>query len=83
MFPDFVLPSFVPPSPTRTTSRTRSRMVCMGGAEEITKTTMEVNSIVAKVANENTQVAPNTIKVATKTMHPSTLSTIKEIEKGT
>jgi hypothetical protein len=55
----------------------------MGGAEEITKTTMEVNSIVAKVANENTQVAPNTIKVATKTMHPSTLSTIKEIEKGT
>jgi hypothetical protein len=58
-------------------------MVCMGGAKEGTKTTMEVNSIVAKVAIENTQVAPDTIKVATKTMHRSTLSTIKKIEKGT
>ncbi len=55
----------------------------MGGAQEGTKTTMEVDSIVAKVAIESIQVAPDTTEATTKIMHPFTLSTITEIEEGT
>jgi hypothetical protein len=55
----------------------------MGGAEEGIVTTMEVDSIIAKVTTKSTQVAPNTTKAATKTMHPSTLSTIIETKEGT
>ncbi len=44
---------------------------------------MEVDSIVAKVATESIQVAPNITKAAIETMHPSTLSTIVETEEGT
>jgi hypothetical protein len=55
----------------------------MGGAEEGTETTMEVDSITVEVATKSIQVAPNTTKVATETEHPSTLSTIIEIEEGT
>jgi len=55
----------------------------MGGAEEGTGTTMEVDSITAELIIESIQVAPNTIEAITKTMHPSTLSTIVESEKGT
>jgi hypothetical protein len=55
----------------------------MGGAEEGILTTMEVHSIIAKVTTKSTQVAPNTTKATTKTMHPSTLSTIIETKEGT
>jgi len=81
-FLDFILPPFVPPFPTRMTSKTRSTMVCMGGVEEGTKPTMKVDSIIAKVATKSIQVVPNTIEAATKTMHPSTLSIIRETKKG-
>lgn len=57
-------------------------MVCMGGVEEGTKPTMKVDSIIAKVATKSIQVVPNTIEAATKTMHPSTLSIIRETKKG-
>ncbi len=50
----------------------------MGGVDEGTKTTMEVVSIVIDVVAKSTQVALDTIEVAIKTMHPSTLSTIVE-----
>jgi hypothetical protein len=57
-------------------------IVSMGGVEEGTVITKEVDSIVAKKATKSIQVAPNTTKVVTKTMHPSTLSTIVEIKEG-
>jgi hypothetical protein len=41
-----------------------------------------VDSIAAKVPTKSTQVAPNITKTATKIVHPSTLSTIVEIEEG-
>ncbi len=53
------------------------------GVEERTVTTMEVDSIIAKVATKNILGAPNTTKATTKTMHPSTMSTIIEIKEGT
>ncbi len=54
----------------------------MGGLEEGTWTTMEVDSIVTKMAIESIQVVVNTTEVVIETMHPSTLSTIVEIEDG-
>ncbi len=62
-----------------TTSRTRFGMISMGGVKEGIEPIMEVDSIVAKMATKSIQVAPNTIKGTTKTVHPSTLSTIVEI----
>jgi hypothetical protein len=55
----------------------------MGGAEEGTGTAMEVDSITTELVTKSTQVAPNTIEAIIETMHPSTLSTIVESEKGT
>ncbi|CAM6011937.1 unnamed protein product [Sphagnum balticum] len=55
----------------------------MGRVEEGTGTTMEVDFIVVEVAIESIQVAIDTTKVATKTMHPSTLSTVVETDEGT
>jgi hypothetical protein len=43
---------------------------------------MEVDSIVTKMAIESIQVVVNTTEVVIETMHPSTLSTIVEIEDG-
>ncbi len=63
-------------------SITRFGTISMGGAKEGTKTMMEVESIVAKVATKSTQVAHDTTKAAIKTMHPSALSTIIETEEG-
>jgi hypothetical protein len=42
------------------TSRTKFKTVNMGGVEKGTRTTMEVDPIVAEVATESTQVAPDT-----------------------
>ncbi len=64
-------------------SRTRYGTVSMGGAKEGTETTMEVDSIVAKVATKSTQVAHDTIEAAIKIVHPLALFTIIEIEEGT
>lgn len=50
----------------------------MGGVDEGTKTTMEMVSIVIEVVAKSTQVALDTIEVAIKTMHPSTMFTIVE-----
>ncbi len=83
VFPNFVVPPFVVPSPVRTTSRNKSKIVNMGGVEEKIETTMEVDSITTDVATESNQVALDTIEATTKTMHPSTLSTIIESEEGT
>ncbi len=44
---------------------------------------MEVDSIVVEVATESSQVVFDTTKVATKIVHPSTLSTIVETKDGT
>ncbi len=44
---------------------------------------MEMDSIIAKVTTKSTQAAPNTTQATTKTMHPSTLSTIIETKEGT
>jgi hypothetical protein len=63
-------------------SKTKSRIVNMGGAKKRTITTMEVDSIATKVVTESTQVALDTIEATTKTMHPLTLSTIVEIREG-
>ncbi len=83
VFPNFVLPPFVPPSLARSTSRTKFGMVSMGGVEEGTRTIMEVDSIATKVVIESTQVALDTIEITTETMHPSILSTIVETKEGT
>jgi hypothetical protein len=82
-FPDFTLHLFVAPFPNVTYSQTHLGIVSMGGLEEGTRTMMEVDSIVAKVATKSSQVAPHTIETTTKTMHPSTLATIVEINKVT
>ncbi len=82
-FADFVVPLFVPPFLVGTTSRTRYGMISMRGVKEGIETIMEVDSIVAKMATKSIQVAPNTTKATTKTVHPSTLSTVVEIEEGT
>ncbi len=42
---------------------------------------MEVHYIATKVPTKSTQVAPNTTKIATKIVHPSTLCTIVKIEE--
>jgi hypothetical protein len=63
-------------------SRTIFEKFSMGGVEEGTITTMEVDSIVAEVATESTQIAPDTIEAIIEIVHPSTLSTIIEIEEG-
>jgi hypothetical protein len=55
----------------------------MGGADKGTGTTMEVDSIVVKVATKSIQVAHDTTEVAIKIVHPSALSTIIETNKGT
>jgi len=65
------------------TSITKFGIVSMGRAKEGTRTMMEVDSIVVKVATESIQVAPNTTKATTKIIHPSTLSTIVETKEGT
>jgi hypothetical protein len=44
---------------------------------------MEVDFIIAEMAIKNIHVAPNTIEVATETMHPSTLSTIVKTKEST
>jgi hypothetical protein len=81
-FPNFVVLPFITPSPTRTTSKSRFGTINIRGVEEGTRTIMEANSIVVEMAIESTYVAPNTTEATTKTMHPSTLSTIIEIERG-
>ncbi len=43
---------------------------------------MEVDSSATEMATKSTQVALATTKASTKTMHPSTLPTIVEIEEG-
>jgi hypothetical protein len=48
----------------------------MGGAKEGTETTMEVDSIVAKVATKSIQVAHDNIEAAIKIVHPLALFTI-------
>ncbi len=81
-FPNFVVPSFVPPSLVRTTSKTRLGTISMGGIEKRIETIMEVDSIATKVATKNTQAVPDTTEAIIKTVHPSTLSTITKIEKS-
>ncbi len=54
----------------------------MAGAEEQTRTTMEVDSIVARMATESTQVALDITKVVTKIVRPPTLSTILKTKEG-
>jgi hypothetical protein len=54
VFPDFVLHSFVAPSPIRMSSITKFGTIGMGGAEEGIGTIMDVDSIVAKVATKST-----------------------------
>jgi hypothetical protein len=54
----------------------------MGKIEEGTGTTMEVDFITIEVAIESTQVALDTTKIGTEIAHPSTLSTIMEIDEG-
>lgn len=53
-FLDFVIPPFVTPSLARMASKTISEIVSMGGAEEGTRITMEVDSIVIEVAIKST-----------------------------
>jgi len=53
-FPNFVLCSFIAPSPAKTLSKTKYGIVDVGGVEEGTTTTMEVDSIVAEVATKST-----------------------------
>ncbi len=55
----------------------------MGGVEEGTRTTIEVDFIAIEVAIESIHVAIDTTKVATKIVHPSTLSTVVETDEGT
>jgi hypothetical protein len=55
----------------------------MGRVEEGTRTTMEVNFLILEVAIESIQVFLDTTEATIKTMHPSTLSTIVEIDEGT
>jgi hypothetical protein len=71
-FPDNVKPPFVAPSLARTVPETIYEIVSMGGVEEGTRTTMEVDSIVVEVAIKSTQVALDTTKAIIKTVHPST-----------
>ncbi len=63
--------------------KTRSETINMGGAEEGTETTIEVDFIAVEMVTESIQVTPNTTKATTETLHPSTLSTIVETKEGT
>jgi hypothetical protein len=72
IFPNFVIPPFVAPSLATMVSKTISKIVSMGGTKEGIGTTMEVDSIVVKVAIKSTQVVLDTIEAIIKTMHPST-----------
>jgi hypothetical protein len=53
-FPDFVVLSFVPPSPVRMTSITRFGTISMGGVEDGIGTMMVVDSIIIEVAIKRT-----------------------------
>jgi hypothetical protein len=82
-FPNFVLLPFTTPFLAKTPSRTISGTVSMGRLEEGTITTMEVDFIILEVAIESIQVSFDTIEATIKIVHPSTLSTIMEIDEGT
>jgi hypothetical protein len=55
----------------------------MGGTEERTRTTIEVDFISIKMVNENTQITPNIIEATIETLHPSTVFTIIKTKEAT
>jgi hypothetical protein len=55
----------------------------MGGTYEGIGTTMEVDSIIEKVATKSIQITFDTIEATKETVHPLTLSIIIKIEEVT